>query len=452
MNPKLFLTALASISVIALGSLFAAPVRAAPSTAYLVNNSGDAGDFNTADSICETVPTSGTCTLRAAIQQANAHAGSDSISFSIIGTIVLGSMLPAITDTLTINGPGEASLTISGNNTVRVMQVNSGVAANLSNVTIANGKSFQGSGIQISGTLSVSNTTFFSNSASGVGGAIVSDGGTLTVTGSTFYSNTTGSGGGIYNYPSGTVNVSNSTFYSNSVANSGAGIGNEGAGTVNVSNSTFYSNTAGNNGGGIYIYTGTIANVTNSTFYSNTASAGGGIANTGTLAITNSTLYRNTGSIFGGGLSNTGIVTMTNSTLAGNSAPLGGGILASNFVHLRNTIIADSPSGGNCNGSITSLGYNLDSGNTCSLSMTGDISNTNPLLAPLASNGGATKTVALFPGSAAMNRIPNGTNECGTTVTTDQRGVARPQGTKCDIGAFEYQGTIYPLFLPLIFK
>jgi hypothetical protein len=54
--------------------------------------------------------------------------------------------------------------------------------------------------------------------------------------------------------------------------------------------------------------------------------------------------------------------------------------------------------------------------------------NTNPLLGPLANNGGSTKTMALFPGSPAMNKIPNGTNGCGSYVATDQRGIA-PSGT-----------------------
>ncbi len=80
----------------------------------------------------------------------------------------------------------------------------------------------------------------------------------------------------------------------------------------------------------------------------------------------------------------------------------------------------------------------------------GDITNTNPLLGPLANNGGPTQTMTLFVGSAAMNRIPNGTNGCGTTIMTDQRGILRPQGAACDIGAYEYDGPLYPLFLPII--
>jgi hypothetical protein len=63
---------------------------------------------------------------------------------------------------------------------------------------------------------------------------------------------------------------------------------------------------------------------------------------------------------------------------------------------------------------------------------------TEPKLASsLAKNGGPTKTIALLKGSPAINAIPEATNGCGTDVTTDQRGVKRPQGEGCDIGSFE---------------
>ncbi len=114
----------------------------------------------------------------------------------------------------------------------------------------------------------------------------------------------------------------------------------------------------------------------------------------------------------------------------------------------RNTIVANNTGvGGNCSGTITSLGYNLEFGNTCVFTATGDITSTNPLLGPLANNGGTTQTMALPLGSPAINRIPNGTNGCGTTITTDQRGFIRVG--PCDIGAYEY---VLRLFLPLILK
>jgi hypothetical protein len=103
-------------------------------------------------------------------------------------------------------------------------------------------------------------------------------------------------------------------------------------------------------------------------------------------------------------------------------------------------IVASSSSGDNCSGAaIADGGYNIDSGTSCGFSeQLGSLSGTNPLLADQpAFNGGPTKTIALLEDSPAINAIPEATNGCGTEVQTDQRGVARPQGEGCDIGAFE---------------
>jgi len=95
-----------------------------------------------------------------------------------------------------------------------------------------------------------------------------------------------------------------------------------------------------------------------------------------------------------------------------------------------------------CSGTITSLGHNLESADPCAFAATGDLSNTNPLLGPLADNGGKTLTLALLPGSPAIN--------AGTNVgcpATDQRGVPRPQFGTCDIGAYEFVLWVY---LPVV--
>jgi predicted outer membrane repeat protein len=125
---------------------------------------------------------------------------------------------------------------------------------------------------------------------------------------------------------------------------------------------------------------------------------------------------------------------MTNSSFSGNSAiSFGGGIYNSDTVSLRNTIVANSPSGGNCSGTITNGGNNLDSGDTCGWgSNNGSLSNIDPKLGPLAANGGPTQTMALLPGSPAINAGAD-----PGCPATDQRGVARPQGAHCDIGAYE---------------
>jgi hypothetical protein len=99
-------------------------------------------------------------------------------------------------------------------------------------------------------------------------------------------------------------------------------------------------------------------------------------------------------------------------------------------ITVRNTIVA---SGGlNCFGAITSAGHNLDSGNTCGFGAAGDLKNTSPLLGPLANNGGPTLTHAELNGSPTIDR-----GDPATCPNVDQRGVARPFGPACDIGAFE---------------
>ena len=323
---------------------------------------------------------SGAGSLRQAIIDADAAIGADIINFTVSGTITLASTLPAITDAagLTMDGTGQ-TVTISGNNTVRVAIVDAGASLTLNNLTIANGiaTSNFGGGINNSGTVTVTNSTFSGNSANqGFGGGI-NNAGTATITNSTFFGNSAnqGFGGGIDNRDGGTLAITNSTFSNNS-ATSGLGAGisnNNGGGTVTITNSTF------NNG-----------------------------ATTGL-----------SGAIF-------------NDVLAGT-------------VTLRNTIVANSVGGGNCSGTLTDGGNNLQFGGTVANSCGATIPTGDPVLGALANNGGPTQTMALGAGSAALDKIPNA-GGCGFGITTDQRGVARPQPASglCDIGAYELQATSVP--------
>jgi CSLREA domain-containing protein len=143
-------------------------------------------------------------------------------------------------------------------------------------------------------------------------------------------------------------------------------------------------------------------------------------------------------------LNDNGQVKVSNSTFSGNSANEGGGGIRNDRgkVALKNTIVANSTNGKNCaknKGEITDGGYNIEDGTSCSFRAANhSLRSTNPKLASsLANNGGPTKTIALLTGSPAINAIPQATNGCGTQIRTDQRGVSRPQGNRCDIGAFE---------------
>jgi uncharacterized repeat protein (TIGR01451 family) len=155
--------------------------------------------------------------------------------------------------------------------------------------------------------------------------------------------------------------------------------------------------------------------------------------------MTNDTLNANVAGDNGGGLYNRSSAILTNVTFASNTAngpDTGGNIFNDEAqLSLRNSVVAYSETDGNCfnsNGFLNSLGHNLESANTCGFSAAGDIVNTNPLLGPLQDNGGATFTQALLPGSPAIDAGSN-----AFCPATDQRGLPRPQGAACDIGAYE---------------
>jgi predicted outer membrane repeat protein len=335
-----------------------------------------------------------------------------------------------LTSTKTISADttidGGTLITISGGNSVGVFSVNIGVKFMVQNLTIANGNSATGGGggIYSNGTVTVTNSTFSGNSAYDGGGSIYSNG-WLTVTNSTFSGNSaTGvGGGGITN--TGPLTVINSTFSGNSATGVGGGIYSNGSGTLTVTNSTFSGNSASDgDGGGIASggyggYTMGMLTVTNSTFSGNSASQGGGIWSYGTLTVTNSTFSGNNAGASGGGIFNSlGTVTLTN------------------------TIVANSTYG-NCAGSTTDGGHNLDSGTTCGFSSaTGSLSNTNPLLDPsgLATNDGPTQTIALQAGSPAIDAGSEVVCAASPVNNLDQRDYVRPGtgATNCSIGAYEY--------------
>jgi hypothetical protein len=186
---------------------------------------------------------------------------------------------------------------------------------------------------------------------------------------------------------------------------------------------------------------------------------GGGIFNQyqGTLTINNSTLSGNSAitvhsgfpaGSYGGGIRNWSGATLSinNSTLSGNSAQHYGGIDNRGSATFQNSILAGN-SGGNCfsgESIITSKGYNLSSDGSCDFDGPGDLNNTNPMLGPLQNNGGPTKTMALLPGSPAIDAgSPSGcTDGQGHLLKTDQRGQPRPNTEDtggCDMGAYERQ-------------
>jgi predicted outer membrane repeat protein len=303
------------------------------------------------------------------------------------------------------------------------------------------------------------------NIADSTGGGILNNG-TLTLAGSSVNDNKANFGGGIAS--TGVLFLTDSLVNGNS-ANAASG-GMSAGGTTTVTNSTISRNTASINTGGISVAgtmtlisstvsgnsavydTGGIGNggmltLINSTVSGNSADlgAGGGIRNlpsSSNLILTNSTVSGNHAGSNGGGIYSEGKASLQYSTITGNEAQSGGGVRSNEHgFSIANSIVARQIAGGDCTEafpSILSLGYNLDSDGSCNLTAIGDVPNTNPMLLPLAmSPPGQTMTHVLTPGSPAVDHIPPGINSCGTTVSTDQRGVSRPQSIGCDIGAYE---------------
>ena len=339
--------------------------------------------------------------------------------------------------------------------------INSSVSGNLADSS--------GGGIKNFGTLTISNSTVSANSATNAGGGINNDGGTLTIRNSAISGNSTDFlGGGIMN--SGTLTISNSTIAGNSaILGDGGGIFISHSGVISqrvirISNSEISGNSAGFFGGGIsnFISSGDlILTLNNSTISGNSAVRdGGGIrsrvraSSTFTLELNNSTISGNsvTDNGNGGGISNTadefGTFTLTsnNSTIAENSAiGNGGGISNSGgggfTASLRSTIVANNDATGS--GDELSGTFRVEhslierrAGATIRESVAGSNRyGVDPLLAPLAENGGPTLTHALLAGSPAINHGSNPTPQ-----SFDQRGLGFVRAVgRADIGAFEVQ-------------
>lgn len=216
------------------------------------------------------------------------------------------------------------------------------------------------------------------------------------------------------------------------------------------SDSFFGCDWSGGSGAGIASLCGGGSNyISNSTITGNTAATWGGglIVNDGTTIIENSTISGNHANhpdpFLGGGALFVGgafpDVTVRFTTIADNTATgTGGGLWGGSLIKVYATILQDN-AGGDCATApffatpVTSLGYNIASDATCALAQPTDLNSTNAIAGPLADNGGPTETQAPSAFSPAIDRIP----VAGCSVPADQRGVARPQGGACDVGAVE---------------
>ncbi len=256
-------------------------------------------------------------------------------------------------------------------------------------------------------TVTLTNVEIRDNNAVGDRGDGIWNGSLLNMDGVHIYGNHGGIyGGGIYNYFAGHLTAYH-TLIENNLTRFGGGIYNEGAATF--IQSAIVNNQVERGLGGGAFNAGSDASLTvlNSTVSGN---QGAGIVNTGSFMMGFSTVAYNTGA----GVSSSFPSTVVNSILAGNA-------------------------GGDCDGGIVLERFNIESTDTCGFDAPGDLVNTDPLLMPLAMNGGPTPTHALGVASPAIDSAAPDLCE-----GADQRGVARPQGPQCDRGAFEYEGTPAP--------
>ena len=368
----------------------------------------------------------GQLNLRQAVRLANVLGGNQTITFdptvfATDQTITLtdGQLeLSDTTGTETITAPA-VGVTISGNNASRVFQVDSGVTASLGGLTITGGNAVNGGGLYDSGgTVDLNDCTVSCISATMNGGGVFAYLGTITLTDCT-------------------VGGNSATFTGNASFDDviGGGLCLE-FGTATLSNCIIDNNTAPNGGGGGMALFGNMTTLTNCTVSGNSATGNGG-------GLFTTSLYN---SLYGQAFA--GTTTLTNCTVSGNSATgNGGGLYNNGTATLQNTIVAGNTGSGSSasdiQGSVASTSsYNLigtgGSGGLINAVDGNQVGVANPGLESPADNGGPTQTMALLPGSPAIDAgndalIPDG-------VITDGRGTGYPRrnSTTVDIGAFEY--------------
>ncbi len=400
--------------------------REAHAQSFIVDNVADAVDAAPGNSTCATAE--GECSLRAAIQEANALAGPDSISVPAGAYVLTGASGENagavgdldITADLTIAGTGIGATIVDAAQLDRAFDVLDGAATvSISGMTLRNGRSDpnDGGAVHNAGTLTLSNVVI-ENSHGDDGGATANSA-TATLLDSRLMDNAAAdTGGAIINH--GAMTVRNTSIDTNSAPYAGGGVNNLGTLTVSESLIAHNGSSSGN---------------------------GGGLASFASATLTNVTMSDNGASINGGGIYSEGSLALSSVTITGNAANgAGDGLYASDSgVQFRNTIIA-----GNHNdqcagtGGYISQGNNLSDAEDCLFIAGGDLQNTDPMLGLLADNGGPTQTHALLDGSAAIDHAQ-------TLVgcpPTDQRGVVRPQNGQCDIGAYEAGAAPTPTPLP----
>lgn len=300
-------------------------------------------------------------------------------------TITFGSAI-SITQDIQITGIVGNVITLDGNDATRHFTI-SGATVEISNLTLTNGNAAPGGSMSLTGSnVTITNSMLINNNSGSNGGAIDNGTTTLTLINSTLSNNTTGNFGGAINNPGGSLlTIRNSILSNNTTGNDGGAITNLG-GTLDISNSTVINNTAQN--------------------------CGGGIGNIGT------------------------IINVQNTIVSGNNGMgLGGLPPADDFCNLGAPTAVTS-AGGNLIGQVSATDGTVGVFNQEN-DQTGTPANLlDPLLGPLADNGGPTLTHLPLDSSPAIDAGLN----TATLPATDQRGLPRLMNGNVDIGSVETQG------------
>jgi len=421
-------------------------------------------------------------------------AGSYALSIAGTGEDVAATGDLDITEDAIIIGVGAPS--IDANGIDRVFEIHSGATVEIHTMLIHGGEEQIGAGIRNYGSLTMyggvvaNNTGVFPDGImGGSSGGGISSTGTLVLESVQVRENSADHGGGISITTPGTLDMSGggSMIHDNIAHETGGGLVVGVGSTATLTEVDIWRNEAHYDGGGMF--NGGTINLNQSVVHENTSgSVGGALHNVYAASVwARETRFEDNSSDQGGAIQTTGLVTLYQSSITGNTAisGAGGGVFVEMpGLHLHNTTVSNNTAsaagtgggihndaagdvwlewvtlaengpigivnipganiviensvvayntGGNCTGiGFGSGGYNIEDGASCNFTGGTDISSTDPLLGPLANNGGLTLTHALLAGSPAID-----TASPDMCTSVDQRGVSRPQGTRCDRGAYE---------------
>jgi|CXWL01.1.fsa_nt_gi CSLREA domain-containing protein len=478
------LAGISAASLLAIALVLATPgpnAEAGVLADFTVDTTGDGADPSVGDGTCD--DGQGRCTLRAAIQEANALAGPQTIQ---LGTGTYQLTIPGagedlsvtgdldVTDTLTVVGLGAAVTLIDANGALTLDRgfhikdpAGLGLVATLQDLTIINGAVLNenGGGVLVEATeggfapdVEVSVQLVLIGAK--VAGNFADSNQVDPITGQPVG----GSGGGIYSAAA--LDLQTSEISGNTAAANGGGYY---AGGVVASVGTLVTNNAAEGGGGVFETGSHISSYSRCAIVGNTAVGGGGVSSRAqtTLQFLNCTFDGNSATDVGGGIQTNGTVNLVYSTVTANDsdsdAPNGGAGLNSfggGSFRLWSTLVADNRvavtgtpverncgcTGGPCTVMVQflSLGFNLEDLDTCWLTQPQDLPASEPLILPLS---WASPLAPVRPLGVASPALEVG--DPALCPATDQRGVLRPSDgdgdalAQCDIGAFEFDALIF---------